>query len=368
MLPEIDIWNKLLKTDWQSLLIQTKLWKFLLGSSLTLLFYKVFVKTSFRILKVFLKKTPWSWDEAIQLVLEKPLSFLFLLFGFYISYKQLEVKNELIENLFRSLFTLIPFWITWNLVETSKPIFSKLSSKVLNSEGEHIAEFLIKVLKGTVAVFAFIYILQGWGVNVVTLLTSLGIGGLAVALAAKDTISNIFGGITVIFDKVFKKGDWILIDNSLEGIVEEIGLRSTKIRTFEKSLITVPNSKIVNSPVENFSVRNVRRIKFLVGVTYDTPYESIKKILEELRGYLKSNPFIAKDQPILVYLDSLGESSINLLVYCFSNTAEWEKWLQIKEDVILKAMEIVERNGGKIAFPSLSVYVEKLPPNLRKEN
>jgi len=363
MFPISEVWNKFLNTDLGNLLVHSNIWKFLLGVLLTLFLYKVLVKTSLRILKVFFKRTRWKWDDILQSVLEKPLGFLFLLLGFYISFKQLELESEITEKVFWSLFILIPFWVAWNSINALKPTFINLTAKVLNAEGEHIAEFFIKVLKGTIIVFAFIYILQGWGVNVTALLTSLGIGGLAVALAARDTFSNIFGGITVIFDRVFKKGDWILIDNSLEGIVEDIGLRSTKVRTFEKSLITVPNSKIVNSPVENFSVRKVRRIKFLLGLTYDTPYGAIKRILNDLREYLKNNPNIAKDQPILVYLDSLGESSINILVYCFSNTAKWEKWLQIKEEVILKAMEIVEKNGGKIAFPSLSVYVEKFPQN-----
>jgi MscS family membrane protein len=355
------ILEQLANLDRHKLLTQPNLWKFLLGIALTLVLYKILVKTTFQLLKVAFLKTPWKWDEKLQTVFEKPLSFLFLVIGFYLSYKQLNVENRVVEKLFWSLFSIVPFWVVYNSIDALSDFFKEITAKALKTEGDHIAEFFSKVLKSLVITFAFIFILQGWGVNVGALLASLGIGGLAVALAAKDTFSNIFGGITVIFDRIFKKGDWVVIDRSIEGIVEDIGLRSTKIRTFEKSLITVPNSKIVNSPVENFSIRKVRRIKFLLGITYDTPFSSIEKILNDLRDYLKNNPNIAKNQPLLVYLDSLGESSINILVYCFANTANWEKWLQIKEEVILKAMEIVEKNGGKIAFPSLSVYVEKLP-------
>jgi len=194
-------------------------------------------------------------------------------------------------------------------------------------------------------------------------LASLGLGGLAFALAAKDTIANLFGGLTVLIDKSMRKGDWIKI-GEVEGIVEDIGLRTSKIRTFEKSLITIPNQVLANQSLENFSRRNVRRIKMVIGVTYDTTEAQMRGILEDIRTMLKSHPGIAQNELMMVYFRDFGASSLDIFVYCFTNTSDWEKYLAIREDVNLKIMEIVEKHGASFAFPSTSIYVEKLPDEL----
>ena len=173
-------------------------------------------------------------------------------------------------------------------------------------------------------------------------------------------MANLFGGLTVLIDKSMKVGDWIKIGD-VEGIVEDIGLRTSKIRTFEKSLIIIPNQVLANQSLENFSRRNVRRIKMVIGVTYSTTREQMVKILEDIRTMLKNHPGIAKNQLLMVYFTDFGDSSLNIFIYCFTNTADWEKYLAIREDVNLKIMEIIEKHGAEFAFPSTSIYVEKLP-------
>ena len=140
-----------------------------------------------------------------------------------------------------------------------------------------------------------------------------------------------------------------------------MGLRTTKVRTFEKSLITVPNQLLSTKPVENFSRRNVRRIKMTIGLTYSTSREQMVNILKDIREMLKSHPGIDNNQLQMVYFTDFGDSSLNIFIYCFTNTANWEKYLSIKEDINLKIMEIVEKHGAEFAFPSRSIYIEKMP-------
>jgi MscS family membrane protein len=199
--------------------------------------------------------------------------------------------------------------------------------------------------------------LQDWGINVTGFIASLGLGGLAFALAAKDTAANIFGGIAILTDNIFKIGEWVKVGDA-EGIVEDIGIRTTKIRAFDKRLIVVPNAIIANSNVENFSRRDKRRIMMRIGLIYDTPIEVIKKIVNEIRDMLMNHPDIAKDESLLIYFDEFDDSSLSIFCYFFTNTAVWSEYLRIREDINLKIKEIVEKNGSAFAFPSNSIYFE----------
>ena len=219
------------------------------------------------------------------------------------------------------------------------------------------------------------------GVNLTAILSGLGIGGLAVALAAKDTLANFFATISILVSDTFAQGDWIQVGPS-EGTVVEIGLRVTTLRTFDNALISIPNSTLVNDDVKNWSRRTVgRRIKISLGVKYDSKPDDIKNTIEEIRTMLENHPNIATSNTIhqyensgfklvsqddvygvkktlLVYLDEFAASSINILVYCFSSSVVWNEWLEVKQDVMFKIMNILEKNDLEFAFPSLSIYEE----------
>ncbi|NPA58637.1 MAG: mechanosensitive ion channel family protein, partial [Aquificae bacterium] len=168
---------------------------------------------------------------------------------------------------------------------------------------------------------------------------------------------------TILADKSLKIGEWVKV-GSVEGIVEDLGMRTTKIRTFEKALVTVPNQYVANNPIENFSRRDVRRIQMTIGLVYDTPGETVKKIVEEIREMLLNHPGISKKHSLLVFFDKFNDSSLDIFIYTYTNTANWEEYMAIKEDVNLKIMEIVEKNGSSFAFPSRSIYLEKVPKQL----
>ena len=325
-----------------------------------LLLRKVFVLIVLGAAHRFTRRTATEIDDVVLRIVSRPLSFLFIALGIFLALKIVGLENEVVVKVFKTFFIFVIAWTAYNLVVALEDQFYRFAEKFGREFAKEIGGFFVKVSKAFVLVVGGVAVLQEWGINVSALIASLGLGGLAFALAAKDTAANLFGGLTVLADKSMRVGDWIKIGD-VEGIVEDIGLRTTKIRSFEKSLIVVPNQFLANQSLENFSRRNVRRIKMTIGLTYSTTRDQMVKILKEIREMLRNHPGIAKDQLLMVYFTDFGDSSLDIFVYCFTNTADWAKYLEIREDVNLKIMEIVERNGASFAFPSRSIYVEKLP-------
>ena len=242
----------------------------------------------------------------------------------------------------------------------------------------------IKIINFIILVIGLLIMLFFAGVNLTAVLSGLGIGGLAVAFAAKDTISNFFGTLSILFSDVFSQGDWIEVDIH-QGVVVEIGLRVTTIRTFDNALIAIPNGTFATKDVKNWDRRILgRRIKMHIGVKYDSKSEDIKNAVAQIREMLDKHNGIAtkntkyshqneahhiaklvsKDDlegvknNLLVYLDEFSDSSINILVYCFTKSVRWAEWLETKEDVMHQIMRILEKNNLEFAFPSFSVYNE----------
>ena len=208
-----------------------------------------------------------------------------------------------------------------------------------------------------------ITILSDWGYNIGALLTGLGLGGLAFALAAKDTLANLFGSIMIMIDRPFRMGDWILTP-TVEGTVEDIGFRSTKIRTFAQALVSVPNSIVSNEPITNWTRMGKRRITFRLGVKYDTTPEQMRKLVKEIKEMLHLYDEI-HPQTIYVYFENFGDSALEIFLYFFTKTTNWMKYLEIKEEVNLRIMKILDEVGVEVAFPSTSLYVEKEKPILK---
>ena len=208
-------------------------------------------------------------------------------------------------------------------------------------------------------------IAEKWGYDIQGFVTGLGLGGLAFALAAKDVAGNIIAGIFIIIDKPFSVGDWISSD-ILEGTVESISFRTTKIRTFEQALITVPNSKLSNEPVTNFSRRGKRRVNFNLSVTYGTSKEKLQICVEKIRNMIDNHPQVNKDV-LYVRFDKFNASSLDIFIYFFIDTPELSQYLKIKENINFNIMEILQQEGVSMALPSTSVYVESLP-NKRSES
>ncbi len=326
-----------------------------------LLLRKLFIFFVLGLVKNLIQRTETEIDDLLFRVLSKPVSYIIALAGLGVALKILGVENQFVYKILKTFLIFILFWTFYNLVVAFEVYVYRFAERFGREFSREVGGFLVRILKAFVIIVGAVAVLQEWGINVGALLASLGLGGLAFALAARDTVANLFGGLTVLADKSMKVGDWVKIGD-IEGIVEDIGIRTTKIRTFEKSLITLPNQVASNQPLENFSRRNVRRIKMTIGLTYDTTRDQMVRILKDIRDMLKNHPRIAKDQLLMVYFRDFSDSSLDIFIYCFTDTADWKEYLAIREDVNLKIMEIVERHGASFAFPSRSIYVEKMPP------
>lgn len=344
----------------QHVIFGIPLYKWALALTIFFLFIilrKVFSLTIAKTFEKIVSKTKTEVDDKILSIIISPLNFLFIIIGLWIALTILNIKADIVSHLIKSLFIFDIFWIFYNLVNVFSPEVYKFTEKFGKDLSKEIASLIIKLSKLFVIILGIVAILQEWGINVSTLIASLGIGGLAVALAAKDTLANFFGGLSILADKSMKIGDWVQIGD-IEGIVEDIGIRSTKIRTFDKGLVTVPNNYIATNSVINFSRRNVRRVKMYIGVVYSTSSETLNKIVNDIRDLINNHPEVAKDQTIAIYFDRFGDSSLDIFIYFYTNTAQWLEYLRIKEDIQFKIMEIVEKNGSSFAFPSRSIYFE----------
>jgi MscS family membrane protein len=340
-----------------STILNTPLYKIMLavGVLFLLLFLrKVFTKIILAFLKQLTVKTKTEIDDKIFNSIKNPLRFLFIIAGIWGFFYFLGIRGELLIHILRGLLIFDVFWALYNIVYEFEGLVYHILGKYGKASRE-LASFLIKLTKAFIVVIGIVAMLQEFGINVTGFVASLGLGGLAFALAAKDTASNLFGGIAILTDHMFKVGDWVRIGNA-EGIVEDIGMRTTKIRAFDKRLIVVPNSVIATSSVENFSRRDRRRISMRLGVTYDTSIENLNKLLNEIRVYLKNHPMIHKE-PLLIYFDEYRDSDLSIFCYYFTKTADWEEYLKIREETNMKIKEIVEKYSS-FAFPSQSLYFE----------
>ncbi len=331
------------------------LYKFALAFSvffLFLIFRKLFSLFIVKSVELFVSRSQTDVDDKILKSLVAPLRFSFIILGVYFAAMVLNMHKAL-NPFITSAFTFLLFWIIFNIVKNFETNIMNLFGKKVSNE---IGIFLVKALKVFVIALGGVAVLQTLGINVSAFIASLGLGGLAFALAAKDTAANLFGGFAILTDNIFKIGDWVKI-GSVEGIVEDIGMRTTKIRAFDKRLIVVPNATIANSAVDNFSRRDRRRIKMRLGLVYATDTKTMQKILHDIRTMLQNHPQIHKE-PLFVYFDQFGDSALELFFYLFTTTANWEEYLKIREDINLKIIEIVHANGSDFAFPSQSIYFE----------
>ncbi len=287
------------------------------------------------------------------------------------------------SNKFFSMgYILLGTFLIYRLANTFALIKIQDIHKKAEQYRSEVINLAIKGFNFLIFLIGTLLTLNLYGFDLTAILSGLGIGSLAVAFAAKDTLANFFGSISILLDNPFSQGDWIDVDGK-EGTVIEIGLRSTTIRTFDNAMITIPNLNIANSSIINWNKRLLgRRIKMHVGVTYESNMEDIKNAIKDIELMLHEHPQIAgqktqyEDQrkglkllskedlkgvkkTLLVYLDNFSDSSIDILVYCFSKSVVWSEWLEIKQDVLFKIADILEKNDLSFAYPSLAVHVNQ---------
>jgi len=331
---------------------------------LFLLLRKIFTRIIIGFLTFLAHKTESSIDDRVIDALKEPIRFAFIVVGLHLFFLLIFKENPFIKLVLESLIIITIFWAFIAIVEALKGLFYRYSDTNAHLSLE-LSAFMVRIFKIVIFALGLSTLLYTWGVNVTALIASLGLGGLAFALAAKDAASNLFGSIALLMDKSVKVGEWVRIGD-VEGVVEDVGMRTTKIRSFQKSLITLPNQIVANSSIENFSRRGIRRIKMRIGLTYSTSSKQIEAISGEIREMLRSHPGISQKETILVNFDTFGESALSLFIYAFADTAVWERYLQTIEEINIEIMHIVEKHGSSFAFPSQSLYVEALPTEMKE--
>jgi MscS family membrane protein len=328
---------------------------------------RVFFRFVVSSLRTVTKKTKSELDDLVLHAVEKPLEFGFVAVGFYMAGQVLpmsEAVSATFDQLIRSLIALTLFWVLFRSIDPLSSFMDRgIAMLGSSSMRDTMKGFFVKLAKFVVICMGIAAVFQEWGFNVAALLGSLGLMGMAVALGAREFIANLFAGLTIFLDRMFEKGNWIRTPD-VDGIVEDIGFRATKIRQFDKALVTIPNSRLAGEALVNFSRRTNRRIYWTIGVEYRTTRDQLRLIVQDILEYLKSHQDFETDPArtkTFVFVDAFDASSINIMLYCFTKTTDWGEWLACKERLAYKVKDIVEGHGAAFAFPSTSLYVETLP-------
>tara|TARA_B100001063_G_C16738630_1_gene543478 strand:+ start:383 stop:1438 length:1056 start_codon:yes stop_codon:yes gene_type:complete len=313
------------------------------------------------------QKTNTVYDELILFSIKTPSTYL-IIFGYIFVIIDYFNKNEVLNlsfSLSSAVFSLIVIIISWSLLRglnyylQLKPFTKNLSSEDDITLITETYEIVVRILKILVVVITALIIMQEIGLSISGLLAFGGVGGLIVGLAAKDLLSNFFGGMMIFFDRPFRVGEFIKSpDRNIEGIVEKIGWRLTVVRTFSKNVLYIPNTAFSSIIVENATRMSNRRINETIGIRYDD-LNKMTEIIQDVNNILGSNPDIDQTQKAKVYFKSFSASSCDFFIYAFTKTKDWEEFLRIKQDVLLKVAEIIEQHNAEIAYPTTTVFINK---------
>ena len=311
-----------------------------------------------------LSRTRLRVEKDSMEFLKKPLKLIFIstvMFFAFITQKNLMADYPLLLSFVIKMYRLTIILCIIYFIYAAVPVIMSAFNRLKHPDSilldDTLLIFFAKIIKAVIVIIAVLIVLGEFGVNINGLITGVGLGGLTFALAAQDTASNIFGGLVIISDKPFAVGDWIQTA-SIEGTVEDISVRSTRIRTFDDALLVVPNSTLSSASITNWSKMNKRKVKFNVGLTYNTTPSQIKNIITDIEAYLHSHKDIISDTSI-VKLDEFGASSLNIMVMFFTSQTSLAELKRVREEINYEILDVVHRHESSFAFPSTSVYMEK---------
>lgn len=352
---------------WQVTFLGLAMWKWIsllvLLSLATVLFYLVyFILRRIGHAIAHIKRSQEDIVSKAISKLTRLLSLLVAVFGVSTYLPAIHLPPHVNSFAVKGLNILSIFFIIMVVIEIANLIFSyatKWSEKTESTMDDQLIPLLSKLVDILIWGLGLVFILDYLEVNVTALLAGISIGGLAIALAAQDTVKNVFGSVMIFLDRPFQIGDWISFDG-VDGTVESVGIRSTRIRTFANSLTYVPNGIFAEKVIDNMGLRIYRRYKTEIGVTYDTPTYLIDLFVEGIRELITDHPFVRKDA-IEVGLNSFGNSSINIIIYAFFTVDNWTDELRGKHDIMKGIINLAESIGVRFAFPSQTIFIEEMP-------
>ncbi|HET6245988.1 MAG: mechanosensitive ion channel family protein [Bacteroidetes bacterium] len=348
--------------------IEDYLW-FLLLMALAIIFNKIISKyLSSLLFKLFDRYSEGVDKKKLFNLLYKPLSLLILLIIFYFATVHIqypaEMDNKVFErlnlrNFFRTTHQLLLLvsliWIVFRLIDFTEIILLHKAAKTETKQDDQIISFVTEFTKIIAGIFGVFIILGAvFNLDIGTLVAGLGIGGLALALAAKESLENLLASFTIFVDQPFVVGDLVQVGSTI-GIVEKVGFRSTRLRTLEKSFLTIPNKKMVDNELDNLSLRTFRRARFSIGLIYSTSEEQITAIVRDIQLFIDEHPNTNQDG--IVKFTEFGSSSLDVLVQYFVDTMDWNVFLQVKQEINFNIMGIVKKHGSNFAYPTTTVYL-----------
>ena len=326
---------------------------------LFLLFRKLFTRYLFAFVIGRFKEHPAliRWAEAF----EKPLQYFFILIGTYaaLRYFMHEQWSFVIDinRIYRSISVILLGWGFYNVSAASSILLESVGKKFGLDSSSMIIPFLSKLIRFIVVVLAVTSIGAEWGFSINGVVAGMGLGTLAISLAAQESLSNIIAGIVIILEKPFSKGDWISTPD-IEGIVEDITFRSSKIRTFTDALVIVPNSKLASSAITNGSQMGKRKIFFNIKLSLQTPGDRIERIVDRLTEHLENDEAVAPGS-VMVKFNEFYESSLGIMVQCFTKSPAWGDNLEYRQKLNLLVMQILHEEEVKLAYPTHRVLVQE---------
>jgi MscS family membrane protein len=367
-------WRKILAYEFLGNTVQ----EFLLFAGILLIgfiFKAVLSKLLSRILYKLLvdRFTEEDSQAAFKRLLIQPLEVLLFLVFLYFAFLVLDYPldpTEIREGdhfikafAFRTyqVFVIVALtWVILRFVDFVGMIFKSRTEKTASKLDDQLVPFFKDFSKVLIVIFSFLAMLGiVFGVNVAGLVAGLGVGGLAIAFAAKESLENLLASFTIFLDQPFVVGDLVQV-GELVGVVEKIGFRSTRIRTLEKSFVTLPNKHMIDKPLDNLSLRTFRRAMFDINLTYDTTSEQIRAITRDIQEYIDNHPRTNQDGRIRFL--KLGAHSKDVMVLYFVDTMDWNEYIDIKEEINYKIVEIVERHGAEFAFPTQTLHLQRTAP------
>jgi len=341
---------------WQLLgILMLTFTSFLTHRLFTLLFEKLIIN--------LLHKTGYK-DVADTYILPiaRPLSifFIVLLLVIFVPVLQLSAfTSQYIIVILKAALPLLGTMVFYRLVNILSYYLMKLAMTTESTLDDQLVPLIRKTLKSFVVVVGSLFILQNLNIPIIPLLTGLSIGGLAFALAAQDTIKNFFGSLMIFIDKPFQIGDWVTSED-VDGTVEEVGFRSTRIRSFRNSVFYIPNGQLADKTIDNHGLRKYRRFFTTLSINYDTPPELIQVFIDGLKRIVENHPDTRKDYH-QIYLNDLGDSSLNVMFYIFFEVPEWGDELRARHEVLLQVLKLAHKLGINFAFPTRTLHVENFP-------
>ena len=354
----IDRLPPVAKTQWMGLYVWQVIGLFM-WILLALVIRNLFERILTQYLTGWAKKTRIEWDDLLLESVQKPLGLIVLISFLLLSYTNLQFGvsiNLYLSKVLSILLSAAVFWVIYNLIDVFAEYLTHITGRTENSLDDQLVPLIRKTLRVFIVVLGVIVILQNNGVNVASLIAGLGIGGLAVALAAKDTLANFFGSITIFVDRPFRMGDWIKT-SAAEGTVEEVGFRSTRIRTFYNSVVSVPNSSLANSEIDNLGMREFRRLKTILNLTYDTSPEQMEAFVEGIKAIVKANSNFRQDY-YEIHFHAFGAHSLDVLVYVFFSVPDWSTELQQRHNFLLEILRLAKALQVEFAFPTQTLHID----------